>query len=227
MHRARHGIQPTTDPWSGLPSIRSACRTRAPRVPEPLVRDKVEPRLADVHREWIAGLPLRFRGHVLAGRSLRRLPERDPPGFVRCWTNQPGHPGAFGNRRMDGFHNIIENPHAGLILLSRDDPRRCGSTGRPGSSPTVRSSTTWWCGRIARRSPCCRGGGGLLPLPQGVGQIQGLEARLLGADVGAALRSHRARAVAAGRVPGLDRGPQRARRHRRPSLYPHTPEETS
>ena len=54
-------------------------------------------------------------------------PKGDPAGFVHVLA--PGRlaiPERPGNKRMDGFHNILENPHVGLICLipGREDTLR-------------------------------------------------------------------------------------------------------
>jgi hypothetical protein len=106
------------DAWDRLPTVTSLTQLEAYGVPEPIVRDKVETRLSDVHREWIEGTPL-----VLIATSSRDgrcdvSPKGDPPGFVKVLDERTlAIPERSGNRRMDGFRNILENPHAGLLFL--------------------------------------------------------------------------------------------------------------
>lgn len=104
--------------WEHLPTVTSVEQLETYGVPEPVVRDKVETRLADVHREWIAGTSLVF----IATSSLDGMcdvsPKGDPPGFVKVLDDRTiAIPERSGNRRMDGFRNLLENPHAGLIFL--------------------------------------------------------------------------------------------------------------
>jgi uncharacterized protein len=45
-------------------------------------------------------------------------PKGDPPGFTLVIDNTTiAIPERPGNRRADGFHNILSNPHIGLIYL--------------------------------------------------------------------------------------------------------------
>ena len=46
--------------WDKLPEVRSVAELERFGTPDPIPRDKVEPRLSDVHREWIEGTPLVF-----------------------------------------------------------------------------------------------------------------------------------------------------------------------
>ena len=118
MHDPHALRQLSPDRWSGLPTIRTADRLEAFGVPEPRVRDKVETRLADVHREWISACPFLFVATSSRDGSCDVSPKGDPPGFVKVLDETTlAVPERSGNRRMDGFHNILENPRAGLILL--------------------------------------------------------------------------------------------------------------
>ncbi len=56
--------------------------------------------------------------HQRRGRQLRRLPKGDPPGFVHVIDDTTvAIPDRPGNRRADGFMNVLSNPHVGLIFL--------------------------------------------------------------------------------------------------------------
>jgi PPOX class probable FMN-dependent enzyme len=60
-------------------------------------------------------------------------PKGDPPGFVKVldeWTL--AIPERAGNRRMDGHHNLLENPHVGLLLVipGRADTLRINGSAR-------------------------------------------------------------------------------------------------
>jgi hypothetical protein len=60
-------------------------------------------------------------------------PKGDPPGFVHVLDDRtlvvPERP---GNRRVDGYRNILSNPHVGLIFLvpGRNDTLRVNGTAR-------------------------------------------------------------------------------------------------
>jgi PPOX class probable FMN-dependent enzyme len=106
------------DRWADLPGIAAARELEAYGVPEPINRDKVETRLADVHREWIAACPFVLVATAGTDGSCDVSPKGDPPGFVHVLDETTlAVPERSGNRRMDGFHNILANPHVGLILV--------------------------------------------------------------------------------------------------------------
>lgn len=87
-------------------------------TPVPRNRDKVLTTLEDVHREWIAATPLAFVATSSADGRCDVSPKGDPPGFIRVLSpTRLAIPERPGNRRMDGFRNILENPRAGLTCL--------------------------------------------------------------------------------------------------------------
>ena len=89
-------------------------------IPEPMhaIKVKVIDHLDELCREFIAASPF----VILASRSSNGWvdvsPKGDPPGFVRVLDEKhlaiPDRP---GNRRIDTFHNLLENPALGLIFL--------------------------------------------------------------------------------------------------------------
>jgi uncharacterized protein len=106
------------DRWGDLPAVTSFAQLETYGVPEPVVRDKVETRLVDVHREWAEAASLVFIATSSADGRCDVSPKGDLPGFVKVLDDRTlAVPERSGNRRMDGFRNIVENPHAGLILL--------------------------------------------------------------------------------------------------------------
>lgn len=133
MHEVAPRHHATADPWGGLPTIRSAAELERLGVPEPMVCDKVQKRLADEHREWIAGCPFVLVATASRDGRCDVSPKGDPAGFVKVLDNTTlAIPERSGNRRMDGFHNVIENPHAGLIFLvpGRPETLRINGTAR-------------------------------------------------------------------------------------------------
>jgi predicted pyridoxine 5'-phosphate oxidase superfamily flavin-nucleotide-binding protein len=52
-------------------------------------------------------------------------------------------PERAGNRRGDGYANLLENGHAGLLFLIPGGRTRCASTAAPRSCVTRRSSNGW------------------------------------------------------------------------------------
>jgi len=87
-------------------------------APAPINRDKVLDTLEDVHREWLEASTLVFVATSSADGRCDVSPKGDPPGFVRVLgPTRLAIPERTGNRRMDGFHNILQNPHVGLVCL--------------------------------------------------------------------------------------------------------------
>lgn len=86
-------------------------------LPEPRVRDKVMPALEELHLAWIAASPLVFIATASADGRCDVSPKGDPPGSVKALdATTLVVPERAGNRRMDGFHNLLSNPHVGLLF---------------------------------------------------------------------------------------------------------------
>ena len=68
--------------------------------------------------EWLAASPFCLVATCAADGSCDVSPKGDPPGFVLVLDEQTiAIPERPGNRRADGFRNILENPHVGLVFL--------------------------------------------------------------------------------------------------------------
>ncbi|MFJ8193427.1 MSMEG_1061 family FMN-dependent PPOX-type flavoprotein [Streptomyces sp. NPDC096094] len=86
--------------------------------PWPLVIDKVHDRLTDEDRDILARSPFCLLATSDAEGNCDVSPRGDTPGFTHVLS--PGTlalPDRPGNRRGDSFHNILDNPHAGLLYL--------------------------------------------------------------------------------------------------------------
>ncbi|AEF41989.1 pyridoxamine 5'-phosphate oxidase family protein [Hoyosella subflava] len=69
-------------------------------------------------REWLALSPFCIIATSDMHGNCDASPKGDPPGFVHVIDNSTiAVPERPGNRRGDGYHNILENPHAGIISL--------------------------------------------------------------------------------------------------------------
>jgi uncharacterized protein len=69
-------------------------------------------------RAWIAGSPLVLIATAGADGACDVSPKGDPAGFVRVLDDTTlAIPERPGNRRADGFTNILRNPHVGLLFL--------------------------------------------------------------------------------------------------------------
>jgi PPOX class probable FMN-dependent enzyme len=80
--------------------------------------DKVRAELVDVDREWLAAAPLLFMATTDERGNLDVSPKGDPAGFVKVLdATTIAIPDRPGNRRVDGFHNLLADPHIGLMFL--------------------------------------------------------------------------------------------------------------
>ena len=104
-------------------------------VGEPVRRavTKQRDRLDDVDRAFIARSPFQLVATSGGDGSVDVSPKGDPAGSVYVPDDHtlvlPDRP---GNRRVDGFLNVLENPHVGLIFLvpRRTDTLRVNGTAR-------------------------------------------------------------------------------------------------
>jgi PPOX class probable FMN-dependent enzyme len=108
--------------------------------PTPAAAGKERPALDDVHRQWLAASPFCLVGTSAADGSCDVSPKGDPPGFTLVLDDRTiALPERAGNRRADGFHNILGNPHVGLIYLlpGRDDTLRINGRARLTRDPAL------------------------------------------------------------------------------------------
>ncbi|MFC8087707.1 MSMEG_1061 family FMN-dependent PPOX-type flavoprotein [Streptomyces sp. NPDC057340] len=86
--------------------------------PWPVVIDKVHDRLTDDDRDILDRSPFCLLATSDAGGNCDVSPRGDTPGFTRVLDSRTlALPDRAGNRRGDSFHNILDNPHAGLLYL--------------------------------------------------------------------------------------------------------------
>jgi PPOX class probable FMN-dependent enzyme len=87
---------------------------------EPIERvaKKDRTRLHELDLAWLAASPFCLVATSAADGSCDVSPKGDPAGFTHVLDETtiviPDRP---GNRRADGFRNILSNPHVGLIFL--------------------------------------------------------------------------------------------------------------
>ncbi len=75
-------------------------------------------RLHERDREWLAASPFCLVATSAADGTCDVSPKGDPPGFTLVLDDSTiALPERPGNRRADGFRNILANPHVGLIYL--------------------------------------------------------------------------------------------------------------
>jgi PPOX class probable FMN-dependent enzyme len=101
--------------------------------PTAIVAGKDRPALDDIHRQWLAESPFCLVATSGADGACDVSPKGDPPGFTLVLDDRTiALPERAGNRRADGFRNILENPHVGLIYLlpGRGDTLRINGRAR-------------------------------------------------------------------------------------------------
>jgi uncharacterized protein len=87
-----------------------------PPMPRALTKERVA--LHDLDKEWLAASPFCLIATADASGTCDVSPKGDPPGFVHVVDDSTiAIPDRPGNRRADGFRNILSNPHIGLIFL--------------------------------------------------------------------------------------------------------------
>lgn len=101
--------------------------------PIPAVANKVTHRLSDVQQEWLSHSPLGFVATTDADGRVDVSPKGDPPGFVSILDDTTiAIPERPGNKRVDGYLNVLERPHVGTVFLipGRGDTLRINGTAR-------------------------------------------------------------------------------------------------
>ncbi|AZQ71747.1 pyridoxamine 5'-phosphate oxidase family protein [Streptomyces luteoverticillatus] len=101
--------------------------------PTAAARDKVRTRLHDLDKEWLALSPFCLVATAAADGTCDVSPKGDPDGLALVLDDTtvvvPERP---GNRRADGFFNVLSNPHVGLIFFipGRGDTLRVNGRAR-------------------------------------------------------------------------------------------------
>jgi PPOX class probable FMN-dependent enzyme len=101
--------------------------------PVPAAADKVRRSLVDEHRQWLGRSPFCLVATSAADGSCDVSPKGDPPGFTLVLDDTTiAIPERPGNRRADGFRNVLTNPQVGLIYLipGRGDTLRINGRAR-------------------------------------------------------------------------------------------------
>jgi PPOX class probable FMN-dependent enzyme len=102
--------------------------------PQQRARDKVRRALTDLDRDWLAASPFCVLATAGSDGSCDASPKGDPAGDLVHVVDE--HTIAIaerpGNRRADGYRNILENPHVGLLFLipGRGDTLRINGRAR-------------------------------------------------------------------------------------------------
>jgi hypothetical protein len=87
---------------------------------EPMERavNKERTRLLPIDLQWLAASPFCLIATSDAAGNCDVSPKGDPAGFIKVLSDtRLAIPERPGNRRADGYLNILSNPHAGLISV--------------------------------------------------------------------------------------------------------------
>ena len=118
----------------GIVAVRSAAELRGLLgSPGKRALDKERAQLHAIDRAWLAASPFCLVASADAEGNCDVSPKGDPPGFAYVVDDQTlAIPERPGNRRADGFQNILGNPHVGLIFFipGRNDTLRINGRAR-------------------------------------------------------------------------------------------------
>jgi PPOX class probable FMN-dependent enzyme len=101
--------------------------------PTPQAAGKARRELDDLDRAWLAATPFCLVATAAADGSCDVSPKGDPAGFTLVLDDRTiAIPERPGNRRADSFHNILSNPHVGLLFVvpGRGDTLRINGRAR-------------------------------------------------------------------------------------------------
>ncbi len=101
--------------------------------PNAYVANKVGTRLSPEQRDWLSHSPLGFLATTDAHGRVDVSPKGDPPGFVHIIDDTTiAIPERPGNKRVDGYLNVLQNPRVGTLFLipGRGDTLRVNGTAR-------------------------------------------------------------------------------------------------
>ncbi|WP_181011523.1 MSMEG_1061 family FMN-dependent PPOX-type flavoprotein [Streptomyces sp. SM10] len=107
------------DPLAGAVPLESAEQLREILgEPWPIVIDKVHDELTEADLDLLARAPFCAVSTSDAAGNCDTSPRGGEPGFTRVLDARTlVLPDLPGNRRGDSFHNILSNPHVGLLYL--------------------------------------------------------------------------------------------------------------
>lgn len=118
--------------WSEISDV--AALSALVGEPNQRVRDKVRHRLVDLDREWLAASPFCVLATSDSDGNLDASPKGDPAGQLAhvlddttiALAERPG------NKRVDGYRNVLRNPHIGLLFVipGRGDTLRINGRAR-------------------------------------------------------------------------------------------------
>ena len=121
-----------TDTWTGIDSLEQLVAVIG--EPNERAQNKTRPALVEVDRQWLAATPFCIMATADAEGRCDASPKGDPAGQLVhvlddrtiALAERPG------NRRADGYRNILVNPHVGLnfFIPGRGDTLRINGRAR-------------------------------------------------------------------------------------------------
>ncbi|MFW3173099.1 pyridoxamine 5'-phosphate oxidase family protein [Geodermatophilus sp. CPCC 206100] len=108
--------------------------------PAPAALAKERTALHQLDRQWLAASPLCLVATSGADGSCDVSPKGDPPGATLVLDDRTiALPERAGNRRADGYRNILANPRVGLLFLvpGRGDTLRINGSARLVTDPEL------------------------------------------------------------------------------------------
>ncbi|MHA6761179.1 pyridoxamine 5'-phosphate oxidase family protein [Streptacidiphilus sp. PAMC 29251] len=119
---------------AGLVEVTSADELRELLgAPNPRDAGKVRTVLHEHDKAWLAASPFCLLATAAADGSCDASPKGDPAGFTLVLDDRTiAIPERPGNRRADGYLNVLSNPHVGLLYLvpGRGDTLRINGRAR-------------------------------------------------------------------------------------------------
>lgn len=101
--------------------------------PLPPAANKVKSSLSEEQRDWLSHSPLGFIATADADGRVDVSPKGDPAGFVHIIDDATiAIPERPGNRRVDGYLNVLQRPRVGTVFLipGRGDTLRINGCAR-------------------------------------------------------------------------------------------------
>jgi hypothetical protein len=123
--------------------------------PLPATANKVKDRLSEAQQDWLAHSPLGFVATTDADGRVDVSPKGDPPGFVHVIdATTIAIPERPGNRRVDGYLNVLQRPRVGTVFLipGRGDTLRINGTARIIADAPYFDAMVFHCAKAFLRS---------------------------------------------------------------------------
>jgi PPOX class probable FMN-dependent enzyme len=118
-------------PWQEITTV--ADLVELVGEPTERVANKARPTLHELDRQWLAASPFCLVATSGQDGTCDVSPKGDPAGFTHVIDERTiAIPERPGNRRVDGYKNVITNPHVGMLFVipGRGDTLRINGRAR-------------------------------------------------------------------------------------------------